>query len=262
MSSISSHGELTQTEAMTRNFVVVCHNTSDKAAWGQFDPNNLLAGRVDVWCRVISNALYYSDGIRKTVRVWLLLHPTGTTIEVIGAQVKGLAPNEKTIALQLQQALQAASLSRLCPTHQTNWQVKSERNAKEELQKWLRRQPGSRGAVPGIHIHVNESLDARIDALRRESAGTLRMLLLDVDGTETLANAFAVSDKVSQSVGESAEGSGGRGDVVVVLGDSYGLTAEEVSCVKAQPEVVTLSLGKLPLLASQCIVILNHSLDN
>lgn len=62
---------------MTRNFVVVCHNTSDKAAWGQFDPNNLLAGRVDVWCRVISNALYYSDGIRKTVRVWLLLHPTG-----------------------------------------------------------------------------------------------------------------------------------------------------------------------------------------
>ena len=65
------------TSEVTRHFLVLCHDTSELTARGQFDANNLLDGRVDVWCRIISNALYYSDGIRKNTKVWLFLQPTG-----------------------------------------------------------------------------------------------------------------------------------------------------------------------------------------
>ena len=177
----------------------------------------------------------------------------GKTIEVNGLHVSGLAPDEKSISLQLQQALQAASLESLHPTHQTSWQLKSERNAKLEFDKWLSRQPGSRGAVPGLRIHGNESLASRLQALRN-SAGRLRIILLHVDG----ANAT----EVFQSLRDNLELDSNVGEVVVVLGDSYGMTEEEIGCVMSQPESVSmLSLGKLPLLASQCIVLINHYLD-
>lgn len=268
-----------------RHFVVVCHNTSELAARGQFDPLNLLDGRVDVWCRVISNALYFSEGIRKNVRVWLILQSAGKSIEVDGARVTTLKPDEKTIALQLQQALQNASIPELLPTSRTanNRLLKSERNARLHHEKWLRRQPGQRGPIPGIKIHDNDCLDYRLKALRHESGGPLKMLLLNEDG-DKLINPFvqfgtasdplfdgeSISNKKGAKTNEKVSGesksnekrNGSKGEFVVVLGDSYGMTVEEVSFVKQQMGASSVTLGRLPLLASQCIVLINHHLDS
>ncbi|KAK3248175.1 hypothetical protein CYMTET_42356 [Cymbomonas tetramitiformis] len=235
--------------------------------------------------RVVSNALYFSEGIRKNVRVWLILQSAGKSIEVDGARVTTLKPDEKTIALQLQQALQNASIPELLPTSRTanNRLLKSERNARLHHEKWLRRQPGQRGAVPGIKIHDNDSLDDRLKALRHESGGPLKMLLLSEDGDKLInpfirCNTASVPSSDSESiikkngaknsVNMSVENKSkekrneANGEFVVVLGDSYGMTVEEISSVKQQVGATAVTLGRLPLLASQCIVLINHHLDN
>ena len=49
-----------------RHIVLLCHNVSQDVGMGLFRPNNLLEGRVDVMCRCITNALYFSNGIRRS----------------------------------------------------------------------------------------------------------------------------------------------------------------------------------------------------
>ena len=86
-----------------RHFVVAASNASAAVANGQFSVNNLLQGRVDVLCRCATSALWYSNGIRADASLHLSLNDT--TASVAGAEVRGLAPDEKTFALQLQRAL-------------------------------------------------------------------------------------------------------------------------------------------------------------
>ena len=87
-----------------RHFVVAASNASSAVANGQFSVNNLLQGRVDVLCRCATSALWYSNGIRADASLHLSLNDT--TASVAGAEVRGLAPDEKTFALQLQRALE------------------------------------------------------------------------------------------------------------------------------------------------------------
>ena len=90
--------------ASHRHFVVAASNASAAVANGQFSVNNLLQGRVDVLCRCATSALWYSNGIRADASLHLSLG--NTTASVAGAEVRGLAPDEKTFALQLQRALE------------------------------------------------------------------------------------------------------------------------------------------------------------
>ena len=83
-----------------RHFIVAAPNASSAVANGQFSVNNLLQGRVDVLCRCATSALWYSNGIRADASLHLSLNDT--TASVAGAEVRGLAPDEKTFALQLQ----------------------------------------------------------------------------------------------------------------------------------------------------------------
>ena len=59
---------------------------------------------MDVLCRCATSALWYSNGIRADASLHLSLNDT--TASVAGAEVRGLAPDEKTFALQLQRALE------------------------------------------------------------------------------------------------------------------------------------------------------------
>ncbi len=102
-----------------RHIILLCHNVSENVGKGLFRPNNLLEGRVDVMCRCITNAIYYSNGVRRysdsscvshrcgptdfaihtfssgmavnvdprDTWVWILLQPLGITIEVAGDSV-------------------------------------------------------------------------------------------------------------------------------------------------------------------------------
>ena len=72
---------------------------------GDFNTNNLLENRVDVMCRCVSAGLWLSNGIRRNAHVWLMLGESGLSIEVLGSDVSGLNPDEKTVALMLQRTL-------------------------------------------------------------------------------------------------------------------------------------------------------------
>ncbi len=48
-----------------RHIVLLCNNVSEDVGKGIFRPNNLLEGRVDVICRCITNAIYFSNGVRR-----------------------------------------------------------------------------------------------------------------------------------------------------------------------------------------------------
>ena len=88
-----------------RNIVVLSHNVSQDVADGIFDANNLLKGRLDVLSRCVSSSLWVSNGIRDDTNVFLMLFPHNVTIEIRGANVRSLTPDERTTSLCLQRAL-------------------------------------------------------------------------------------------------------------------------------------------------------------
>ena len=67
-----------------RHFVVLCHNVTDAMLLGDFNTNNLLEGRVDVWCRCVAAGLWISNGIRRNTHVWLMLGKSGLSLEIVG----------------------------------------------------------------------------------------------------------------------------------------------------------------------------------
>eukprot|EP00548_Thalassiothrix_antarctica_P000183 CAMPEP_0194144222 /NCGR_PEP_ID=MMETSP0152-20130528/13287_1 /TAXON_ID=1049557 /ORGANISM="Thalassiothrix antarctica, Strain L6-D1" /LENGTH=493 /DNA_ID=CAMNT_0038843967 /DNA_START=276 /DNA_END=1757 /DNA_ORIENTATION=+ len=88
-----------------RNIVVLSHNVSQDVADGFFEISELLKGRLDVLCRCSSSALWVSNDIRKDTSLFLMLFPHNITIEIQGQHVKGLNPDERTMALYLQRTL-------------------------------------------------------------------------------------------------------------------------------------------------------------
>lgn len=88
-----------------RGFLVV----GNKAVTEPFSLNDLPgAGRMDVLCRCVSQALFVSHGIRKDVEVYLLLlgppsPPKAVLIK--GGEVRRMSPDERNIAGHLRKAL-------------------------------------------------------------------------------------------------------------------------------------------------------------
>ena len=88
-----------------RDVVLLCHGTSERIGAGQIDLNNLPNGRLDVLARCVAASLFVSYGIRQSTRLWLLLRDVGLTISVDGAHVRGLHPDERTLAAAIRQTL-------------------------------------------------------------------------------------------------------------------------------------------------------------
>ena len=89
-----------------RAFLIV----GNKAVTKPFNLNDLAgsAGRMDVLCRFVAQALFISHGIRKDVEVYLSLlgePEPPKTIKIVGSEVKTMAPDERNIAGLIRKAL-------------------------------------------------------------------------------------------------------------------------------------------------------------
>lgn len=227
-----------------RRFIVPLHR-----ARTDFDPDDLLSGRVDVACRLITATLIASQRVRHNAQLWLPFlgnteHPI--TVCVSGGPVRGLHPSESDTVWRLRQAFDSLPLEP--PPAGTPTQASS---LPAEVEHELR---GFGLLGGGLHTALTEALHlARAD-------GVAAPVLLLLEGAPPLA----------QVLDAHCRGGGGAEleDVVVVLGDDRGLSDEEVAMVKDLGErqggggpVLCASLGATSLLASHAIVLTHHYLD-
>ncbi len=66
------------------------------------------AGRMDVLCRCVAQALFISHGIRKDVEIYLLMlgpPQPPKTVRIIGSEVRRMSPDERNIAGHIRKAL-------------------------------------------------------------------------------------------------------------------------------------------------------------
>jgi tRNA pseudouridine-54 N-methylase len=257
--------------------VVLFHDVSAATAAGLFSVSNLLQGRVDVWCRCVTAALYLSDDLRRDTVVSLVLSPPEgdvpenhrrtRVVTVRGDEVEGLAPAETRVALLLQRATQHASLGALGELGREAKaaaaraadrdedaearEKKSARNASRRRARWVARRPGSAGPVPGIAVtdypNTETCLNAVCDAL---GGGPGSILLLDAAGAPFATPALGKETRASADA------------TTFVLGDATGITALERELLMRQDGISTVALGPRVLLASHCIVLAHAALDN
>ena len=267
--------------------VVLFHDVSAPTAAGLFSVSNLLQGRVDVWCRCVTAALYLSDDLRRDTVVSLVLSPPSSeekhdlenigrtrVVTVRGDEVEGLAPAETRVALLLQRATQHASLGALgelgreakaaAKTRAANrdedekksaCEKKSARNARLRRNRWVAQRPGSAGPVPGItvtdYLNLETCLNAVCDASHILGGGPGSILLLDAAGAP-VAEALDPKEKKKKCADATT----------FVLGDAAGITAVERELLMRRDGVLTVTLGPNVLLASHCIVLAHAALDN
>lgn len=267
--------------------VVLFHDVSAPTAAGLFSVSNLLQGRVDVWCRCVTAALYLSDDLRRDTVVSLVLSPPSSeeklekefpthigrtrVVTVRGDEVEGLAPAETRVALLLQRATQHASLGALgelgreakaAAARAANRdedaearEKKSARNARRRRARWVAQRPGSAGPVPGITVtdypNTETCLNAVCDAL---GGGPGSILLLDAAGAP-FAGAEALGKEKRADLSATTT-------TTFVLGDATGITKIERELLMRRDGISTVALGPRVLLASHCIVLAHAALDN
>ena len=276
--------------------VVLFHDVSAPTAAGLFSVSNLLQGRVDVWCRCVTAALYLSDDLRRDTVVSLVLSPPSSeekhekefpthhnngrtrVVSVRGDEVEGLAPAETRVALLLQRATQHASLGALgelgreakaaAKTRAANrdedekksaCEKKSARNARLRRNRWVAQRPGSAGPVPGITVTDYLNLETCLNAVCDAShilGGGPGSILL-------LDAAGAPFPTRRKTLGKEKRASAdASAKTTFVLGDATGITKIERELLMRQDGISTVALGPRVLLASHCIVLAHAALDN
>ena len=224
-------GEMDAGGGVQRHFVVLCHNITQAMLQGDFNINNLLEGRVDVWCRCVSTALWLSNDLRRNTHVWLLLGQSGFSVEISGRDVIGLNPDEKTTAVFLRRALAAHAglpaltkslvqrqpfLRRGHPPPLARGQLaKSPRNQERKTRERLARavEAAAVHAPSGFVVHTDDSIHQRLTTLRSE--GAVVGLMLHESGqpcTHQLLRDFAYE----------GQRPGHRRVEIIVLGDKAG----------------------------------------
>lgn len=252
--------------AAQRNIVVLSHNVSSKVVNGCFDINNLLSGRVDVLTRCVNSALWVSNGIREDTNVFLMFFPQNITIEVQGANVRGLNPDERTMALSLQQTFLSGSnvtqealyheelrvlqeTKRERPIEINRFKPgalpKSEKNRLRKIRKSreaaVRRLKKVDGDPPaGFVFHANDSLEDRIQQFA--AGGPVLMLTEDGASLETVVPA---TDEEN---------------LTLIFGNQLGYAAADESLMK-EKNLLEVSIGPVSLLTSQCIILMHHYMD-
>jgi tRNA (pseudouridine54-N1)-methyltransferase len=88
-----------------RRFLVVGH---DAPTTPDFSLDDLPgAGRLDVLCRCVADALLTSHGVRDDAEIWLVIRDA-VTVRIDGGTVRSLSPDERAAAGLLRSALEAA----------------------------------------------------------------------------------------------------------------------------------------------------------
>mmetsp|Transcript_23941 Transcript_23941/g.27268 ORF Transcript_23941/g.27268 Transcript_23941/m.27268 type:complete len:373 (+) Transcript_23941:110-1228(+) len=282
-----------------RNILVLSHNVSQDVADGFFEISELLKGRLDVLCRCSSSALWVSNDIRKDTSLFLMLFPHNITIEIQGQHVKGLNPNERTMALYLQRTLlignkhkqgqgdadvNAADDAEVVDVEDSdtsrNLDASQLRQKKEEVrlrQKKVRAIRKEREAMvrritksdntyveppAGFVFHRNDTLQARLDQFAADGP----ILMLSEIGESlggvlgTMNTNSSHSDGAVQSTGDN-DGLTTNSTTTLILGNQLGYSEADEKLLTENVSVNPVSLGPLSLLTSQCITIMHHYLD-
>lgn len=180
---------------------------------GDFTVDRLAdAGRMDLVCRIIANALCISNGIRRDTSVHISLNgpkEPPKLLSLYGEKVEGLLPDERTIGQII-----ITSLKRSC-----NLKLGE-----------------SKEVFPGI-IASKKSFESFI----KEKSETNQLIYLDRKGEDIRKKEF-------------------EDNTLFILGDYAGLPKNTEKLLKnLNAEII--SLGKVEVLASQCITIINNELD-
>ena len=245
-----------------REIVVLCHSVPRNVLEGHFELNNLTEGRVDLIARCASVALFYSHGVRKSVRLWILIPEAGAALCCDGSTARGLRPDERCLSAALKRwfslthpfspyatphcsytspALFSAALKRVCAGHtgsatQAGWRIYKEVRLSGLVERLLHD-----GIDPdGLEVDRKSS---------NGCGGSAQLLIAHEQGERAweLVERFDAEERQQRGT-------------VLVLGDHLGFTHEE--------EQILLShggercrLGPLPLLTSHCIVLAQNALD-
>ncbi len=104
-----------------RTFLIIGNLATTKP----FSLNDLPgAGRIDILCRCVSQALFLSHGIRKDVEVYLLLlgqPEPPKTIKISGRDIRRMSPDERNIAGHIRKALSVNCTSDWRKVHSGLW---------------------------------------------------------------------------------------------------------------------------------------------
>ena len=135
---------------MNRGFLIV----GNKAVTKPFNLNDLAgsAGRMDILCRAVAQALFISHGIRENVEIYLLLlgKPSPPkVVKILGSEVKFMSPDERNIAGLIKKALK-----------------------KEVRSQWIR-------STPGIYIAKKD-----LTSLLNEISSKFEIFYLREDGED------------------------------------------------------------------------------
>uniref|UniRef100_A0A7S4R7K0 Uncharacterized protein n=1 Tax=Ditylum brightwellii TaxID=49249 RepID=A0A7S4R7K0_9STRA len=262
-----------------RNVIVLSHNVSETVADGRFDVNTLLTGRVDVLARCVNAALWVSHGIRRDTTIFLMLFPQNLTVEIRGEDVKGLNPDERTMALYLQRTLLVGSSADRKRSHANSTvtekkdsdrplivnphkpgsrsksekkALRTERKAREAMLRRIRKSTNETTFPQGFALHRDDSLIERMASLEKEGALLSSILMFEESG-DTLWDVMEGEDFQQRR----DEG----GTTTLILGDQIGYAPCDNEYLAGQATVTRVSLGPLSLLTSQCIAITHHYLD-
>lgn len=104
-----------------------------------FDINNLPeAGRLDLVCRCVSNALFISNDVRKDTIIYVVLDGPSSppkTISFVGAELKGMEFDEKNIAEHIKLALEKGKNLKLNESTESSSGIKISKKGFEQLVK-------------------------------------------------------------------------------------------------------------------------------
>eukprot|EP00913_Durusdinium_trenchii_P022716 g21333.t1 len=228
-----------------RRFLVPLQR-ADADAFKAEDPRT--SGRADVGLRCLSAALFRSQGVRHNTQACLSFEKSGHTLEVSGALVRGLVPDEPHLAERVRLALNGEPMPD--PSQEPEaWCTSPLRGmeARKRSTKAALKAGFSSIAVTPCDGHA---------ALRKadESPGRVVMLLLDADG-----------EPIAEVLKQVRRGGAVQG-LVVLVGDHRGFTGEDMEkyekvALSSGADVIRASLGGTTLLGSHAIVILQHYLD-
>ena len=230
-----------------RDFVLLCHETRADVASGSFDLNNLPSGRVDVLARCVSAALFVSHGVRRNVRVWLMLCDARLTLCLESSDARGLHPDERSIAAALRRALRAAtSIKPRCEPRGAEQGPATPPAATGTPQAAAGALSATDGALPpGWSVHHDDTVEERLEAI-----------------LGTGGHGFIISHELGAPLTPKGlrHACCATPTSLLVLGDHVGFRREEEACF-AKMGGVRASVSPVPLLASHCIVLAHAVLD-
>lgn len=199
-------------------FVIPCPR-----ATANFPLSDLCVGRIDICCRCISSALFYSCGTRRNVTIDIVMTGIwehgqhGLIVSVDGNEVRHLRPDEKNLGATIQRVL-------------NGYRDGSQSSTSDKVLRGWNARAG----------RLSEALDVSGEhSIDRE-----HILIYLCEKGKPLEEALRNSGLTTDSLRHS--------NVTVVIGDDRGLDQEEEEALLRR-NAIQVCLGKRPLLTSQCI---------